>query len=377
LRMPTVSPGVDLMHMDRALDLARGGWGRVAPNPLVGAVVVRDGSVVGEGYHAAYGAEHAEVVALRKAGERARGADMYVTLEPCAHHGQTPPCAPAIVAAGVRRVVIANRDPNPLASGGVGILEAAGVEVVVGVRSGPAARLNASFLWNSQGSGPWVALKLALSRDMKIAARRGERTAITGPEAAEWVHRCRAGHDAIMVGGRTATIDDPFLTVRGAPIRQPPRRVVVDPTLELPEDSHLVTTTDQAPLVVLCGADAPVARRKALESRGASLEVVEARPDGELSLPHVLSALRRMGVTSVFVEGGGRLATALLIEGLVQRQYLLLAPFALGPEGVSAYDDELASRFGEWKVAGRTLLGRDVLIELDSKEALHALREAA
>lgn len=371
-----VTTCVEPRFMDRALELALGGWGQVAPNPLVGAVVVREGVVVGEGCHAGFGRDHAEVVALRAAGDRARDADLYVTLEPCAHRGKTPPCTAAILKAGVRRVVIANRDPNPVAGGGAEFLMRRGVEVVNGVRWTAAARLNASFLWHGRGLGPWVTLKLALSRDMRIAARPGERTSITGPEAAHWVHTQRAGHDSILVGGRTALIDDPLLTVRGVPVRKPPVRVVLDPALDLSPDSNLVATAGEAPLLVLCGDAASAARRCVLEERGATVREVGVRPDGSLSLPDVLGTLDRRGVASVFVEGGGRLAAALLRDGLVQRQYLLLASFSIGPEGVPAYDGGLAEHFGEWRLGGRARLGGDVLIELDSAPVLQALREA-
>ena len=371
------STDVNAGHMDRALRLARDGWGHVSPNPLVGAVVVRDGTVVGEGYHAAFGGEHAEVVALREAGELSRNADLYVTLEPCSHMGKTPPCVEAIIEAGVRRVVIANRDPNPMAAGGAAILEGSGIEVVLGVRRERAARLNAGFHLHSRGLGPLVTLKLAVSRDLKIAARPGERTPITGAAAQRWVHLQRAGYDAIMVGGRTAQIDDPYLMVRGRKVRRQPRRVVVDPDLDLPIGSHLVDSASQAPLIVLCGPGASSNRRRRLEDEGAEVVTVRSESEGRLSLTDVLQVLSSLDVASVLVEGGGRLATALLRQGLVHRQLLLLAPITVGPEGVPAYEEALVDEFGVWKVSDRQVLGNDVLIELDSTAALQALEEAA
>src|SRR5688572_23259909 len=216
----------DVTHMRRALSLAHRGWGRTAPNPMVGAVVVRGDTVVGEGFHAEYGGPHAEVVALREAGERARGATVYVTLEPCAHHGKTPPCADALIAAGVARVVIAVNDPNPTARGGAARLRAAGIEVVAGVEREAACELNAPFFNALVSRRPWVTLKLALSREGAIAPASRATHWLTGPEARAELHRLRAGFDAIAVGLGTVIADDPALTARGVPApRVPPARV--------------------------------------------------------------------------------------------------------------------------------------------------------
>ncbi|MGH7632905.1 MAG: bifunctional diaminohydroxyphosphoribosylaminopyrimidine deaminase/5-amino-6-(5-phosphoribosylamino)uracil reductase RibD, partial [Gemmatimonadaceae bacterium] len=212
--------------MRRALALARRGWGQTAPNPLVGAVIVRDGRTVGEGYHARYGAPHAEIMALRAAGEGARGATMFVTLEPCAHHGHTPPCADALLAAGIVRVVVAARDPNPVAAGGVERLQAAGVTVDVGLEGAVAQEMNAAFLHAFSAIRPWVTLKLAVSLDGAIADAAGRSRWITGERARRVVHRLRAQSDAIAVGIGTVLADDPALTVRDAPApRVAPLRV--------------------------------------------------------------------------------------------------------------------------------------------------------
>ena len=200
--------------MGRALELALGGWGQVAPNPLVGAVVVADGRIVGEGYHERFGAAHAERVALDAAKSAARGATLYVNLEPCRHHGQTPPCTEAILESGVKRVMFACRDPDATAGGGAEVLARAGVEAVGGLCAGEAVRVNGPFLWNRVGTGPWITLKMALSLDGRISAGNGLRTNITGAEAGAYVHWLRSGHDAILIGGRTAVVDDPILTVR-------------------------------------------------------------------------------------------------------------------------------------------------------------------
>ncbi len=240
--------------MRRALDLAREGWGKTAPNPMVGAVLVRDGVVVGEGYHAQFGAAHAEVAALQAAGEGARGATLYVTLEPCAHHGKTPPCADAIAAAGVIRVVIAASDPNPDAAGGADRLRARGVAVEFGEGEAGARELNAPFFHRfAHPERPFVTLKMAVSIDGAIAAAdRSTTTHLTGPESRREVHRLRAGHEAIAVGIGTVLADDPALTVRDwAPPRVPPTRVVFDSALRTPPDSLLARTAAEAPVLVV------------------------------------------------------------------------------------------------------------------------------
>ena len=367
----------DESFMDRALELARGGWGRVSPNPLVGAVVVSRGRVIGEGFHARYGSEHAEVVALRQAGEGTVGSTLYVSLEPCDHHGRTPPCTEAIRRAGISRVVYGCRDPDGTAGGGGDILQRAGLEVVGGVRATAAARLNGPFIWDRLGLGPWVSLKLALSLDGRIAARPGTRTDLTGRETAAYVHQLRAGHDAIMVGGRTAVIDDPLLTVRLAPSpRLSPTRVVLDPGLEISADSRLVGSVNEAPLLILCSGDAPVERRRRIEKRG--VEIASVRGEGaRLDLVAVLRILGARGLRSIMAEGGGRLAAGLLAEELVRRQYLIYAPTVLGPEGVPSIGADVVGRSSDWRVVRREGLGGDSLLELEDRLAREALLEAA
>lgn len=371
------SPEHDAVFMDRALALALEGWGNVSPNPLVGAVVVSGGRVIGEGIHERYGGEHAEVGALREAGDGARGATLYVNLEPCAHHGKTPPCTDLIWRAGIDRVVYACKDPDSAAGGGAVELRKAGLEVDGGVRAEAAARLNAPFMWNRMDLGPWVSLKLALSLDGRIAARPDTRTDITGPEAADYVHRLRAGHDAIMVGGRTARVDDPLLTVRrSSQPRVSPTRVVLDPRLELSPDSQLALSVDEAPLLVYCHRDAPAERRAMLEGRGAEVVVVEER-GGALSLGSVMQDLDARGMLSILAEGGGRLAGSLLADRLVRRQYLIYAPIVLGPEGVPAVAGREKDLASDWTVARRMALGKDTLLELDDRRAREVFTEAA
>src|SRR6476661_53335 len=245
----------DGAFMRRALDLAENGWGRTAPNPMVGAVVVRDGAIVGEGWHNRYGEAHAEVEAIRSAGERARGATMYVTLEPCNHEGHTPPCTDAILAAGIRRVVIAVADPNPVAAGGAERLREAGVTVEVGLGEASARELNAVFFHALASDRPFVRLKLALSLAGAMSDATRRPAWLTGHEARAEVHRLRAGSDAVAVGIGTALADDPQLTVRGfTPPRVAPVRIVFDTSARLPLDSRLVRSARESPVLVVCWA---------------------------------------------------------------------------------------------------------------------------
>src|SRR5581483_5651801 len=312
--------------MARALALAELGWGQTAPNPMVGAVLVRDGEIVGEGYHAHYGGDHAEVVALRMAGERARGATMYVTLEPCAHHGKTPPCADAIIRAGVARVVAATQDPNPAAAGGAAKLFAAGVDLQFLPDDQSAKELNAAFFYGVTGSRPWVTLKLGVSLDGAIADHDGRSKWITNPASRRETHRLRANSDAIAVGIGTVLADDPSLTVRDAPApRVPPMRVVFDRAARLPLDSQLVRTAREVRVVLLTTNPAP----KLTE---AGVEVIEAQTTQE-----ALGALKKRGVQSLLVEGGARLAGALLGESLVDRLVIFQSPRILGAGATGAF----------------------------------------
>jgi diaminohydroxyphosphoribosylaminopyrimidine deaminase/5-amino-6-(5-phosphoribosylamino)uracil reductase len=355
----------DRRWMRRALELAPRGWGRTAPNPMVGCVLVRDGQVVGEGWHAEYGRPHAEVEALRAAGEAARGATAYVTLEPCSHWGKTPPCTDGLLAAGVRRVVFAAYDPNPKASGGGEVLRAAGVDVLGGVEEQAARDVNAVFFHLHSAEGqrrPFVALKLALSLDARIADRDRHSVWITGEEARAETHRLRAGFDAVAVGIGTALADDPQLTVRG-PVtpRVPPARVVLDSALRLPVDSKLVRTAREVPVIAVAGEDAPAERRRALEAAGVTVLLAGA------GIERTLETLRQAGVRSMFVEGGAGVAGSLLRAGLVDRLHLFYAPLFLGPEGVSpfaALESPPIAGAPRWRHVATEAFGADTLVTL-------------
>lgn len=361
------SVGEDRRWMRRAAELARRGWGRVAPNPMVGAVVVRDGEPAGEGWHAEFGGPHAEVAALRAAGERARGSTLYVTLEPCAHTGKTPPCTRAILEAGVGRVVVGCRDPDPEAGGGAEELREAGVEVEVGVEGRTCARLDAPFFWTRTREIPFVALKLALSLDGALAERPGVRTRITGEEAGRRAHRLRAGFDAILVGRGTVEVDDPLLTVRG-PIepRRPPIRVVLDAELSTSPGARLVAGAAEAPTWLVCAPGAPADRRERLEAAGARVLEAPASEDG-VDLRRTLKRLAAEGVGTVLAEGGARVAGSLLRRGLVQRLHLLYAPVLFGEDAPGGFGGFRSGR-GHWRVVEREALGEDTLLTLESAE---------
>ncbi len=319
--------------MALALALGRRGQGLTASNPAVGCVIVRDNVIVGRGWTQPGGRPHAEVVALAQAGAAARGASVYVTLEPCAHFGKTPPCADALIAAGVSRVVFASDDPDPRVDGrGADNLRAAGIEVVAGVLEAEAREDHAGFLLRVTEGRPFVTLKLALSLDGRIATGTGESQWITGPEARRLVHGLRARHDAVMVGAGTARQDDPMLTVRGLGVAHQPTRVAVSRRLDLPHDSALARTAKEIPVVLCHGADAPAHLREAWAKAGATL--VECATVGQpMDVSDVLRKLGDLGLNRVFCEGGGAFASSLLVHDLVDQLVVFSAGLAIGAEG--------------------------------------------
>lgn len=359
----------DPKHMREALELARRGWGRVSPNPLVGAVVARDGAVVGRGWYREYGVEHAEAMAIREAGDRADGATLYVTLEPCRHEGQTPPCTDAIRRSGIRRVVIACRDPNPAAGGGADALLEAGLDVEIGLEARAGRRLNAPFLWFHAMGTPFASLKLALSLDAKLGAR-GLRTAVTGPQAWEDVHRLRASHDAIMIGRGTVDVDDPLLTARGEnEPRRPPIRVVLDSELHLSLGSQLVRTVSSAPVWVVGDPEFEgyAERAAALEDAGVDVIPVTREADHTLRVESIWEELARRGVSSILVEGGGRVASALLRSRRIQRMHAFFSPLFLGHDAVPGFPELDASQPGEWLTVDREAFGPDTKIVIEHR----------
>lgn len=372
----------DVRFMRRALELAEQGAGQVAPNPKVGAVIVQDGRVVGQGWHQRYGGPHAEVHALQAAGRAARGATAYVSLEPCNHHGQTPPCTDALIEAGVARVVCAARDPNPKAAGGMERLQAAGIVVHTGVCEEDALLANAAFFHHARAQRqaqqqgqhphqtqqtyaskstdaalPFVVLKLAVSIDGAIVDASRGRGWLTGPEAHRAVHALRAEADAVAVGIGTALADDPSLTVRLVPApRIAPVRVVFDRQARLPLDSTLVRTAREVPVRVMTHGASP-SRVAALEEAGVTVSEATSARDALLQLGAA-------GVRHVLVEGGAELGSTLLAAGLVHHLIIFQAPVILGAGAVpafAAYPSVEAARAPRLRVLERRVYGADLM----------------
>lgn len=327
-------PPDDARFMALALSLGRRRMGQCAPNPAVGCVIVRDGRILGRGVTTPGGRPHAEPQALAQAGAAARGATAYVTLEPCAHHGRTPPCTEALIAAGVARVVAPFDDTDPRVAGqGFAALRAAGVEVTTGVLTREAGRDHAGFLLRNAEGRPWVTLKLAASFDGRIATASGHSQWITGPQARRMVHAMRARHDAVMVGAGTARADDPRLTVRGMGARRQPVRVVISRRLDLPLNSQLAQGATEVPLWLCHGDGVDPALAAAWQGLGARL-LPCAVVAGQVEPGSVLRALGAAGLTRVLCEGGGALAASLMSAGLVDELVGFTAGLAIGAEGL-------------------------------------------
>lgn len=332
--------------MSYAIERASRAWGQTAPNPMVGAVIFRNDEAVGTGYHEKFGAPHAEIVALNEAGTRAAGATMYVNLEPCNHHGRTPPCTDAIIAAGISRVVAATRDPNPVAGGGAERLRAARIAVDFGPGETEARELNAPFFNSFESDRPWVTLKLAMSLDGAIATADRKREWLTGTMSRRYVQYMRAGTDAIAVGIETAIADDPELTARGTDQNQAPRvapvRIVFDRGARLSSQSRLVQTAGDVPTLLVTAATTKIPT--ALTSAG--VEALRAKNLGD-----ALRKLRQRGITSLLVEGGAGVAASFLAGGFTDRLVIFQAPLILGQgavgafSGIAAQSVEQAPRF--------------------------------
>ncbi len=329
----------DARFMALALALGRRGLGRTWPNPAVGAVIVKDGIIIGRGWTQSGGRPHAEIEALRRAGEAARGATLYVTLEPCSHYGKSPPCADAIIAAGLSRVVSALEDPNPeVAGAGHARLRAAGIVVDLGIGAEEARRDHAGHIRRMRDGRPHVMLKLAVSADGKAGAPGRKPLAITGEAARDRVHLLRAQSDAIMVGIGTALADDPMLTCRLSGMeKNSPVRVVLDGALRLPPASRLAHTARDVPVWVITGGEAPRAAEDALLREGVTV-LRAAQSDGRLDLAAVLKLLAARGVTRLMVEGGPVLAAALLAADLIDEAVLFQSSKVVGTDGVEALD---------------------------------------
>lgn len=325
----------DPRFMREAIRLARRGEGRTSPNPCVGAVLVRDGRIIGRGFHRKAGLPHAEPEAIASAREDVHGADLYVTLEPCGHSGRTPPCADAIIHAGIARVFFGSFDPDPVTAGkGLACLREAGVEVVRGPCAEEADRLSAPYRhWKETGI-PFVTAKWAMTLDGRIATRTGDSKWISSDAARILVHRLRDRVDAVIVGKGTLLADDPLLTAR-IPRGRTPLRVALDPLLEAPLDRRLYRTVSEGPVLVAVGPDAPEERRRALADRGVEVAVFPAAGD-RIDLDALLADLGRRGVQHLLAEGGGRLLGDLADRGRIRRVMVFVAPRIIGGEGAVA-----------------------------------------
>lgn len=321
---------MDEHWMSMALQLANKGLGRTSPNPVVGAVIVNNGQIVGTGFHQKAGTPHAEIHALREAGSKARGATLYVTLEPCCHYGKTPPCTEAIIRAGINRVVVATLDPNPLVTGkGIRQLKDAGIQVTVGLLEKEARQQNEVFLKYITANRPFCALKMAVTLDGKIATAGGDTRWITGPQARTFTHRLRSRYDAILVGINTVINDDPLLTSRLEGESKDPIRIILDSKLRISPAARVVNLSSEAPTVIITTKHHDPEKKSLLERRG--VEVIPVDDDhGKVNLRSLMEVLANRNITGVLIEGGAQVAAAFLEAKLVDKLYWFMAPKIVG-----------------------------------------------
>lgn len=358
--------------MRRAIELAKKGCGYTNPNPLVGAVIVKDDKIIGEGYHEKIGGLHAERNALKNCKEDPKGAEIYVTLEPCCHYGKTPPCTEALIQAGIKKVYIGNKDPNPkVAGGGIRILKEHGIEVETGILKEECKALNDIFFHYIQSDIPYIALKYAMTLDGKIATAGGESKWITGEDAREHVHQLRHQYAAIMVGIGTVLADDPMLNAR-IPNGNDPVRVICDSKLRIPEQSQIVQTANQIKTIIAT-ISSDEEKIKKLEQKGIMI-IKTASENEQVNLRQLLKQLRQLEIDSVLVEGGGILNESLIKSGCVHKVYAYIAPKLFGGEkaktpvegeGIKKISDAIV--FDELKA---TKLGNDILLEGKVKTCL-------
>lgn len=320
---------IDEKYMAIALELAEKGRGRVEPNPMVGAVLVKNGDILGRGYHHAFGEAHAEIHAIKEGGVNCKGATLYISMEPCAHYGKTAPCADAIIGAGIKRVVTSVIDPNPITSGkGIQKLKAAGIEIKIGVMEAQSRKLNASFFKLMQEGLPYVILKWAMSLDGKIATYTGDSQWITSEESRKYVHQIRGQMDGIMVGINTVLRDNPLLTCRIEGGRNP-KRIIVDSNALLPLDSRLLKTIHEGEIIVTVSKNAQHNRIEKLEQFGCKI-IQTNDNNGRVDLRELFQRLGEMKLTNVLVEGGGRIITSIIEERLVDKVMVFIAPIIIG-----------------------------------------------
>jgi diaminohydroxyphosphoribosylaminopyrimidine deaminase/5-amino-6-(5-phosphoribosylamino)uracil reductase len=355
----------DAQWMKRALRLAEKGRGRTSPNPMVGAVLLKNGKVVGEGYHAKAGEAHAEIVALRQAGEEARGAILYLNLEPCTHYGKTPPCAPEVIEAGVKRAVIGMEDPNPLVKGkGIEILRRAGLDIEVGILEKECRRLNEGFCKYISKKEPFVILKVAATLDGKIATRNGDSKWISGGASRRFVHKLRDQVDGVLVGIGTVLKDDPLLTARVRGGRDP-YRIVLDSRLKIPEEAKVIGASPSKAIIAATEL-APKDKIEKLEKKGVQIFILDSKEE-KVNLKSCLSKLGEIGMMNLMVEGGSQVNGSFLDEGLIDKLLLFLSPKLIGDQqapgifggrGLSNLQEAIALKETKTK-----RMGEDILLE--------------
>ncbi len=355
----------DKIYMRRVLQLAKKGWGRVSPNPMVGAVIAKGGRIVAEGYHHRVGEKHAEIVALEKAGRRASGSTMYVNLEPCTHHGRTPPCVERIIRAGVKRVVIAMKDPNLLVCGkGIRKLKRAGIRTEVGMIREEAESLNEIFVKFMTKGVPFVIAKTAMTLDGKIATARGSSKWISGEKARRFSHKLRSGVDGILVGINTVVTDDPQLNVRYWGNMRHPRKIIVDSRCRIPLDAKVFSKGGDV-IIATC-LDCPPGKKKKLKKMGAELLPVKGS-DGRVNLAELVNELGKRGVMSLLIEGGGEIIASAISCGIVDKLFFFVAPKIAGGRGApTPVEGEGVDRMSEAIKVSRMKIrrfGEDILIE--------------
>jgi len=351
--------------MRLALSLAKKGEGKVSPNPMVGAVLVKNGKLIAKGYHRYFGGPHAEVEAIQRAKDKVRGCTLYVTLEPCSHYGKTPPCTQAIIRAGIRRVVIATLDPNPINSGrGVQELKKAGIEIELGVCEEEATKVNEAFFKFMKKKIPFVVVKVASSLDGKIATSKGESKWITGQKAREFAHRLRDKMDAILVGINTVISDDPSLL---APSKDSLIRVILDSKLRIPLNSKILKNQDKADTFIFTTSKADRQKLCELKSRGIKVAIVKEDQDGRVDLEEVLKKLASLEIMILLVEGGGKVIGSFFDKGLVDKLFLFLAPRIIGGRNsltwVEGKGVDLLSQTPHIEVSSLRKIGQDFLLE--------------
>lgn len=354
----------DKRYMKRALQLARRGMGQVSPNPMVGAVIVRSGKIIAEGYHRRFGGDHAERDALKRASSNVRGAAIYVNLEPCCHWGKTPPCVDALIEQGIKRAVIGTLDPHPQVNGkGIKILRDHGIEVVKGVLDEEARALNEVYFHYTRTGLPFVTVKYAQSLDGRIATSRGDSRWISSEASQKFAHRLRAQHDAIMVGIGTVLTDDPLLTVRSVKGRNP-LRIILDSSLRIPLKAQVIQGEGQTLIVTTDAQDKK--KVQTIQQQGKEILVVQRGPHGRPVLKSLMQVLAKRGISSILVEGGGEVITSLLKGGLVNRLVVITASLILG-KGIEGIGDlgiteiKQAIRPTTYKVRR---IGEDVIFDL-------------